>query len=157
MRIGMRYRTVVKIVYFCEKSVDMRLFIVVSWFCIVAISTNAQNITINENAEITRVMDQYAANNRMTEFVPGWRIQILATTDRVKMEKVKADFLRMYPYIPIDWVHSSPYYKLLAGAFSSKLEAARILHTVKKDYPSAFPAQDKKIRPGELVGLRYNY
>lgn len=116
----------------------------------------AQNIVVQEDSEVSRVMDQYGATNRMTYAVNGWRIQLLATTDRIKMERTKEEFLQKYPDISVDWIHSSPYYKLLAGAFASKIEAARVLHLVKKDYPSAFPSKSRTIKPGEFVGLRYN-
>ncbi len=135
----------------------MRFIILIFFSVLVFSESQAQNIMVNKDPEVARVMDQYGATNRMTGFTSGWRVQLLATTDRMKMEKAKEDFLLKYPQISVDFVHSSPYYKLLAGAFRSKLEASRIVHQVKRDYPSAFPTKSKNIRPGELVGIRYNY
>ena len=134
----------------------MRFILFFSFLILNTVSVDAQNIRISEDSEVTRVMDQAAATNRMTGTVSGWRIQLLATTDRLKMEKAKEEFMQKHPQISIDWVHSSPYYKLFAGAFSSKLEASRTLNVIKRDYPGAFPAKSKNIKPGELVGIRYN-
>ena len=92
--------------------------------------------------EITRNQNQ----------VEGWRIQILATTDRRKMEDAKSRFLANYPQLAGNWIHAKPFYKLRAGAFTSRLDAIRLLHELKRDYPSAYPAKDNNIEPRELIG-----
>ncbi|MEL6863653.1 MAG: SPOR domain-containing protein [Bacteroidota bacterium] len=113
---------------------------------------SAQNVSIDEEPAISRMMDRMVQINKNTVGIEGWRIQILATTDRLKMEKAKEEFLAKYPRIPVDWTHSKPYYKLRAGAFATKLEAQRLLYRLKSDYPSAYPAKDSSINPRELIG-----
>ncbi|MEM1323076.1 MAG: SPOR domain-containing protein [Bacteroidota bacterium] len=110
-------------------------------------------ITVEEESTITSMMNKMVEINRYKETIEGWRIQILATTDRRKMEDARQKFQSRYPNISIDWTHTKPYYKLRAGAFTSKLEATRLLYQLKRDYPSAYPAKDTNIRPSELVGL----
>lgn len=112
----------------------------------------AQNIDLNEDALISSMMDRRVQINRSTPRISGWRIQLLATTDRSKVEREKRSFMSKYPFTSVDWTHSKPYYKLRAGAFQSKLEAARLLYKIRKDYPSAYPAKDN-IEARELVGL----
>lgn len=123
------------------------LLVFVSNFLLV----DAQNVTIKEDFPIGKMMTTYVSKNKTTFQLDGWRIQILATTDRRKMEEAKSKFLANYPDISIDWTHSKPYYRLRAGAFESKLNAARLLYILKEDYPSAYPAKDNNIRPQELV------
>lgn len=120
-------------------------------FLFTSIILTAQSVYITEDPLVTRMIQQYVEINRSTEAVSGWRIQLMATTDRSKMEKEKKEFLQKYPEIKIDWIHSKPYYKLRAGAFASKLEATALLYTIKKDYPSAYPAKDNNINPIELI------
>ncbi len=103
--------------------------------------------------EVSRMVDHYININKSTNFVAGWRIQLMATTDRRKMEEAQKDFMSKYPEVRVDWIHKKPYYKLLAGAYASKNEALPVLYKIKKDYPSAFPAKDNNIRPRELVDL----
>lgn len=112
----------------------------------------AQNITISEQAAISQMMQRFVEINRSKVAVDGWRIQLLATTDRTKLDSALRNFQSRYPNIAVDWVHERPYYKLRAGAFTSKLAATRVLYSLKRDYPSAYPAQDKNIRPQELAG-----
>ncbi len=116
-----------------------------------ALFSNAQNITIKEDFPIAKMVESFISKNKTTYQIDGWRIQIMATTDRRKMEKAKSEFLARYPDVTIDWTHSKPYYRLRAGAFTSKLEAVRLLHKLKEDYPSAYPAKDNNISPQEMI------
>lgn len=116
------------------------------------VSSQAQNVSISEQAAITQMMQRFVEINRSTVAVDGWRIQLLATTDRTKMESAMRTFQSRYPNIAVDWVHERPYYKLRAGAFTTKLDATRVLYSLRQDYSGAYPAQDKNIRPSELAG-----
>lgn len=119
---------------------------------LVTINSSAQDVVVNEEVGVTEIMEHFTDVNKSRTNVEGWRIQILATTDRQKMERSKQVFQYRYPNIPVNWEHSKPYYKLRAGAFATKLEAIRLLYLLKEDYPSAYPAKDKKIRPEEMAG-----
>lgn len=108
---------------------------------------------VNETVEpqVARLMQRFVNLNHSTSTVSGWRIQILATTDRQRMEQALRKFESLYPSVPADWVHSKPYYKIRAGAFATKRDALRTLYILKQDYPAAYPVQDSEIRPGELL------
>lgn len=114
---------------------------------------SGQSITINEPAKITEMITQHKTINRNMGTVSGWRIQILATTDRRKLMQTKESFLSNYPNISVDWTHANPYYRLRVGAFSTKLEATRMLHILKEEYYSAHLARDGNIKPYELLGI----
>ena len=113
-------------------------------------SLHAQ-VTVKADSRIDELMDYFVEVNQNTQFVEGWRIQLLATTDRQKMESSLAKFRALYPSISIDWTHVSPYFKLRAGAYATKLEAMRILYILQRDYPSAYPSVDNQIRPIEFL------
>lgn len=116
------------------------------------ISTNAQGtVSLNASTAIENMMAQYVENNKAVEMMDGWRIQLLATTDRQKVESAKQRFQVLYPNIFVDWTHASPFYKLRAGAFATKKEAIRMLYVLRRDYPNAYTARDNTIRPSELV------
>ena len=109
---------------------------------------------INEKAEpkVPDLMKRFTENNKSATTIKGWRIQILATTDRDKMETALRQFESLYPNIPVDWVHAKPYYKIRAGAFTAKRDALQTLYILKPDYPTAYPVQDNEIKPLELLG-----
>lgn len=109
------------------------------------------NVSIYTPPAVDQLMNQFVEANKATPFVEGWRIQLMATTDRKRMEYSLQQFRSLYPSISIDWVHVAPYYKLQAGAFSSKLAAMRILYVIRRDYPGAYPIIDKSIKREALL------
>jgi len=137
-----------------RKRTTMKKIIVLPIFLTFTFSVFAQiNVHVREDNTISRMMYHMVQNNQLDEGVSGWRIQVLATTDRRKLEDVKEKFQRTYPEVNVDWKHDKPYYKLRAGAFSSKLEAARLLYRLKREFPSAYPAKDNNINPREFIQL----
>ena len=80
-------------------------------------------------------MTTFISKNKSTYQIDGWRIQIMATTDRRKMEEAKSDFLANYPNISVDWTHSKPYYRLRAGAFTSKLGSRKTFAQIERRLP----------------------
>ena len=109
------------------------LFIMILVSC--AFILEAQNITIKEDFPIGKMMETYISKNKTTYQVEGWRIQIMATTDRRKMEDAKSEFMANYPNISVDWTHSKPYYRLRAGAFTSKLDAVQVVAHFERRLP----------------------
>lgn len=112
---------------------------------------NAQNVVLEADEPIPQMMERFAAINKSRTYVQGWRVQILATPDRQRLETVKQSFQYRYPNIPIDWEHAKPYYKLRAGAFDSKLEAMRLKYILQKDYSGIYLVKDDAISPSELI------
>lgn len=113
----------------------------------------SQNIIVNETTAITQLVEKHIELNRATPTIDGWRIQLFATTDRSKLEGARGTFINRYPNIPVDWVHASPWYRLRAGAFATKLDATRMLNSLKIYYPDAYLAKDK-IKTSELLAIR---
>ena len=108
-------------------------------------------VAVNVPFQVKQMVDNYVEIQKATPSVTGWRIQLLATTDRQEMESTLYQFRILYPYIKADWEHEKPYYKIRAGAFQTKLDAYRILYLIKRDYPRAYPAMDPSIRPEEFL------
>jgi SPOR domain len=115
-----------------------------------AVQTKAQGITINEDPTITRMMQSYISNNKAVQVIEGFRIQLTATTDRVKMDGTLSVFKSKYPGIYVDWSHEKPYYKVKAGAFTSKANADRYLKSIKLDYPDAYIVAER-VKATELT------
>lgn len=109
------------------------LLLGILFFCF---ASDAQ-VQINEDAAVESLVQRHIDQNRISTIISGWRIQLLATTDRRKVESEESKFIRRYPLIQVGWVHSKPYYKLKAGAFANRLDATRLLKEFKKYYPSA--------------------
>jgi hypothetical protein len=115
----------------------------------------AQSIQYKEDRTIGDMMDRWAELNKLKNTVEGWRIQILATNDRQKLESARQTFQYRYPNVPVDWIHNRPWYQLRAGAFSSKLEALRLKYILSQDYTGIYPVKDDNIRPAEIINAAY--
>lgn len=129
--------------------------IIITLVAIMTITSLAfsQSVIVKETPGITQLVEKHIELNRATLTIDGWRIQLFATTDRSKLEGARGTFINRYPNMPVDWVHASPWYRLRAGAFATKLDATRTLNSLKIYYPDAYLAKDK-IKTSELLNAR---
>ncbi|MEM8523286.1 MAG: SPOR domain-containing protein [Bacteroidota bacterium] len=128
----------------------IRIILITIFFTFLLYCSKAQ-VVVNEPATISNMLDRYVQLNKRSSKVTGWRILIHATRNRVEMENVLRKFQYNYPNINATWVHDTPYYKVRAGAFESKLEAQRLLYVIRRDYPNASPIRDTNMNMGELI------
>lgn len=132
----------------------MLRYVLFSIFCLSTafVTLSAQgNIQVTTDAVLEEMIEQYTLNNKAKGTVPGWRVQVLATTDRQRLESVQQSFQYHYPNVPVDWEHSRPYYKLQAGAFRTKLDALRLKFILGREYDGLYLVRDDNINKGELL------
>jgi hypothetical protein len=111
---------------------------------------SAQEVQLNEPPEIAQLVKNWTNNNRTNPRVEGWRVQIMASTDRIQIEDGRNRFRSIYPNIPAEWVHEKPYYKLRVGAFRTRQEAVGFISNIT-DFPGAYPAKDSNIHPRDFL------
>ncbi|MFM8450569.1 MAG: SPOR domain-containing protein [Haliscomenobacter sp.] len=109
-------------------------------------------VQFSESPEVQQVLNSYVSSNRNTTYLKGWRIQILSTTDRERLEQVRTRFRTQYPDLSIVSQHNRPYYMLRVGAFTDKLDAIRLQQFLRSSYPTAYLIQDNEIEPQQLLG-----
>lgn len=112
----------------------------------------AQVVTVTTGPGIDALMELFLDVNEAETKVDGWRVQILATTDRDRLNTVESQFKVNYPSVPVDWVHSKPYYKLRAGAFLTKQEAERLKFTLNRQFEGVYLVKDK-VGENELLKM----
>jgi len=111
-----------------------------AWMC-PKLSAQTQ-VTITEDEAVARVVEAFKRRNEALTQIMGWRIVIIATTDRRLMEQTKTKFQSLFPF-KTKWEYKEPYYYLRAGSFVSRYEASHDLEQVKKKFPAAFLSMDK--------------
>jgi len=109
-------------------------------------------VNVNTSATITQMMDQFTSTNKSQNTIKGWRIQIITTNDRRKMETARSKFSSMYPDIDLKWNHVAPYYRVKVGAYENKMQLMGFLLELKNDFPGVIPVMDD-ISKSELVGI----
>lgn len=116
---------------------------------------SATSIFFRPSPSVDRLFEAFVEQNRRSSSVPGWRVQILATTDRQRMEQTRQRFAMNYPTLPISYVHTKPYYKLRAGAFESKAEAERLKQLLDQEFAGVYLVRDE-IPIREIIGFGGN-
>jgi hypothetical protein len=111
----------------------------------------AQSVQVKMDPIIADMLNQYTVTNKSQNTVSGWRVQILATTSRERLESVQQSFRYHYPNVPVDWEHDRPYYKLQAGAFRTKRDALRLKYILSREYEGLYLVRDDAIGKGELL------
>jgi len=119
-------------------------------FCILSIAQGISQITIAEDAGVSRLMSDYVFQNQQQAAIKGWRIQIITTNDRRKMELAITKFNSLYPGVQSSWEQEVPFYKVKVGAYENKDEMQGLLLDLKREFPSAIPVVDN-IRKTELI------
>lgn len=105
-------------------------------------SMGAQSYYTEEPA-VQVMMEEFVRFNKENPLVQGWRIQVLATTERRQMDKVKSRFEYLYPNYELDFEHRNPYYLLKTGAFLNRMEALPLLNKLQKEFPGAFMVSEE--------------
>jgi hypothetical protein len=132
-------------------SMTALFFLMVCFTALSAQGTTVSNIRFFTSPEVERVIQNYTNTNRSTTTVRGWRLQILSTTDRERMEQTRNSFRVQFPYLPVSYVHNRPYYMLRVGAFTDQKEAVRIQYLIRPYFPSTYLVQDNEIKVSELL------
>ena len=107
-------------------------------------------VIVDESDEIAQMIRNYQSNSRAESTIQGYRIQIITTPDRRKMESARAKFTSMYPNVRMEWEHVSPYYQVRVGAYESKMDLMGFMIKLKKHFRNAIPVVSN-IEKNELV------
>lgn len=113
-------------------------------------NARAQEVQLNEDPKVTQLVKNWTNYNRVNPRVEGWRVQIMATTDRQQVEEARNSFRLQHPDVPAEWSHEKPYYKLRVGAFRNKLEAQAFIASLT-GYAGAYPAKEANIHPRDFL------
>ncbi|HHS95855.1 MAG TPA: hypothetical protein ENJ45_04630 [Phaeodactylibacter sp.] len=98
---------------------------------------------IQADSDIEKAMAVYKEAHSQREKCEGYRIQVLATTNRRRMESTKWSFQKKMPYYKAFWTYKEPYYYVKAGAFVTRLEALHALEEIKRKFSGAYIVKDK--------------
>lgn len=127
-------------------------FIAMLFSLLLCIQINGQGtVNVNTSATITQMMDQFTSTNKEESKVKGWRVQIITTNDRRKMETARSKFSSLYPDVKVKWNHVAPYYRVKVGAYENKMQLMGFLLELKKYFPGVIPVMDN-INKSELIG-----
>ncbi len=123
------------------KYILIRTLLIAVTVIVIGLKSDAQ-VIINEEPAIIKLMEVYKSKNAQSPIVRAWRIQIMATSDRMEMEQAYKKFEMLYPHIEYTWEHNPPYYQVRVGAYERKADLEATLLEMKQDFPLSIPVQD---------------
>lgn len=127
-------------------------YIVLLFSFILSIQISAQGeVNVETSPTISKMMDDFTSKNKSEKSIKGWRIQIITTNDRRKMESAISKFSSMYPDVDLKWNHVAPYYRVKVGAYENKMQLMGFLLELKDDFPGVIPVMDN-VKKTELIG-----
>ena len=119
----------------------MRFF---GFFLFLALSySSSAQVIFSEDVKIRVLMDQYEGLGKSEEFIEGWRIKLISTTNRREMENARYRLQRNYPDVLFTMSHENPYYSLKVGAFETRFDVEPLLAQFKEEFSGAIPFRDK--------------
>lgn len=126
------------------------IFIKTFFFGFLFLISPKADAQIIEEASVSDLMERWKLLNLATKEVRGYRVQILASTDRRHVESVQRVFERRYPDYPVHFAHNEPYYYLKTGAFITNQKAQGFMKKMAKEYPASLIVTDM-IKGEELL------
>lgn len=124
---------------------------VVSIFLLIFLSSGLKaQIVINQEPSVQGLMERFERLERSQETIDGWRIKIVNTTDRRKMERDNFKFNQLYPNLEAQSQYENPYYSIKVGAFIKRIDMEPLLVELKNHFPNVIPIRDK-ISKQEIV------
>lgn len=113
------------------------LFLVVSvGFC------QTGTVVINDQAGAGQLIEQHVLFNKEHGELPGYRIQVMATSSLVTAKEAKAGFLKQFDDYRATIVFEAPNYKLRIGNYTNRFDANRDLQLLLESYPNALIVKD---------------
>lgn len=110
-------------------------------------------VVVDEPEPIVKLSERIKAENREIDTDSGWRIQILATTERRKMDLETVLFEKRFPELKRTEKYKKPYYSILTGARKERMELYPLLQKIQRHYPSAFIVKDAEIPKEEFLSI----
>ena len=90
------------------------------------------NMLVKKQAQIN---EETTRNNRRT--MPGFRLQVLNTTDRKNAIEAKTKIYQLYPELRVYLQYQSPYYRLKAGNFKTRQEAEEYQESLAREFKNS--------------------
>lgn len=100
-------------------------------------------INVTKDKRIDAVSKQLAGGeNRIKPIIHGYRIQIIASSDKSIVDKERGKFIASFRRTKSYINFKEPNYKLKIGNFRTKLDAQKFQNTMKEVFPSTLILSD---------------
>ena len=108
---------------------------------------STSSIVIHKDPRIDMLVKKQAQINEETtrearRNVPGFRIQVISTSDRSAAISAKTKVYQLYPELKPYLLYQSPYFRVRVGNFTDRDQAADYIKTLSKQFPNVSLVRD---------------
>jgi len=114
------------------------------WFSVTgfAQTDSASSIVIHKDPRIEQLIKKQIEINEETtrnarRNVPGFRIQVINTSDRNAAMAAKTKIYQLFPDLKVYLLYQSPYFRLRVGNFKDKEEAEDYRKALSREFPNS--------------------
>lgn len=110
-------------------------------------------VRVTEESSIRRILDhRKALNFQRDRHIKVWSVQLFLTRDKYLATQKVNEVKQRTKYLEseVDWFYEAPYYRVYAGGFYTKLEAASLLNEVVELYPDAILFKNVEAKPSDM-------
>ena len=125
-------------------------------FLLIVSSLSAQEqgiLHVTEEFSIRTLLDhRKSLNFQKDRKLKVWSVQLLLSRDKYLATRKVVEVKKITKNITskVDWFYQAPYYRIYAGAFYTKLEAATLLDLLLGDFPDAIVFKNTEARPSDM-------
>lgn len=108
------------------------------------------NVSLKQSSAVRDSYQSIVQKNRESMSFTGFRIKVYqssAQNAREESDNVLAGFNEEFPYIAADRSYDSPYFKVTAGYFRTRVEAEKALRLIRSSFPTASIVKEKMKYP----------
>ena len=130
-----------------KRIVCLSIFLVWAAF---AFAQSYGSVNVEQDSRIETLISKQRTLYSLDSSFNGYRIHIFMEIGNEALDnakKVKSQFERSFPDIPIYLTYVEPYFRLRAGNFRNHVEAEKCLRRIKPRYKEAFVTADMIFRP----------
>ena len=131
----------------------------VCWYALPALAQadSTSSIVIHKDPRVDLLVKKQAQINEITSRdarrnMPGYRIQVINTSDRNAAITAKTKIYQLYPELKAYLIYQAPYFRLRVGNFKDKDEAEDYRKSLSKEFPnSVFLVRDTiEVKPEKI-------
>jgi hypothetical protein len=107
--------------------------------CKLFAQTDSNTVVVHKDARVDLLIKKQIQINEETtresrRNIPGYRIQVINSTDRKEVFAVKAKIYQQYPELKVYLVYQPPNYRLKVGNFKTPEDADNYLKQLSKQF-----------------------
>ena len=122
----------------------MKHFIFAIFFLLLnAIAFSQIQVRYDKEAVIDSVDQAYQNAWKTVKYCEGYRIQLVAVSNKSGAQKVYNDFKAAFPEANAYLSYTEPTFRVRVGNFKNRIDAYRFLMKIQAQFPGAFITRDK--------------